>query len=107
MLFTLTSFLNLAFGLYVLYTLYCCCIILLLALGKTINLCVCYVCALTCSSTSSAATSQPLQTQAPPGRISEYEPRIAPENKDSPYSAKLTSTVIYTSQEGPGIYQDC
>ncbi|GFU48152.1 LIM and SH3 domain protein F42H10.3 [Nephila pilipes] len=49
----------------------------------------------------SAATSQPLPPQSPPGRIADYVPQIAPEHKDSPYSAKLTSTVIYTSQEGP------
>ncbi|XP_035227818.1 LIM and SH3 domain protein Lasp-like isoform X2 [Stegodyphus dumicola] len=49
------------------------------------------------------ATSQPIRPQSPPGRIADYEPQIAPEHKDSPYSAKLTSTVIYTSQEGPGI----
>ncbi|XP_071035932.1 LIM and SH3 domain protein F42H10.3 isoform X4 [Parasteatoda tepidariorum] len=49
------------------------------------------------------AASQPHHPppQSPPGRISDYVPKIAPEQKDSPYSAKLTSTVIYTSQEGP------
>ncbi|XP_035230296.1 LIM and SH3 domain protein F42H10.3-like, partial [Stegodyphus dumicola] len=59
-------------------------------------------CALTLSSSKPpAATSQPIRPQSPPGRIADYEPQIAPEHKDSPYSAKLTSTVIYTSQEGP------
>ncbi|XP_054719673.1 LIM and SH3 domain protein F42H10.3-like isoform X2 [Uloborus diversus] len=48
------------------------------------------------------ASSQP-PPQPPQGRIVDYEPPVAPEplHKDSPYSAKLTSTVIYTSQEGP------
>ncbi|XP_015923873.1 LIM and SH3 domain protein F42H10.3 isoform X3 [Parasteatoda tepidariorum] len=52
---------------------------------------------------NNAAASQPHHPppQSPPGRISDYVPKIAPEQKDSPYSAKLTSTVIYTSQEGP------
>ncbi|CAL1274237.1 unnamed protein product [Larinioides sclopetarius] len=45
--------------------------------------------------------SQPLPPHSPPGRIADYVPQTAPEHKDSPYSAKLTSTVIYTSQEGP------
>ncbi|KAG8200699.1 hypothetical protein JTE90_022315 [Oedothorax gibbosus] len=49
-----------------------------------------------------AATSQHVPPpQSPPGRIADYVPQIAPEHKESPYSAKLTSTVIYTSQEGP------
>ncbi|XP_023227063.1 LIM and SH3 domain protein F42H10.3-like [Centruroides sculpturatus] len=52
-------------------------------------------------STASPPSPSPQPPMSPSGKIADYDPMIPPEAHESPYSSKLSSTVIYTSQEGP------
>ncbi|XP_067138009.1 LIM and SH3 domain protein F42H10.3 isoform X3 [Centruroides vittatus] len=53
------------------------------------------------AATASPPSPSPQPPMSPSGKIADYDPMIPPEAHESPYSSKLSSTVIYTSQEGP------